>query len=469
MIHFHYNQPERNQSATVFPIVLIQQFYVDSNTDRHQENVFCLLKNVNNPHIQSIFLLNEREYTPSELGVNDPLKKIKQIVVGTRLLYADVFAFVRRSAIDGYVVFANTDIFLDESIAQLRHTNLHSKKQMYALLRYEYDPNSRKSQLFGPRYDSQDTWIFHSSQNIKPEQDKVLRFAFGKPGCDNKFIYVTSLLGYTLFNDPVLFKTHHYHTSRLRNYSSVDRMWPPYSMLVPNGVPFHQMSASFGRLPTADIGKWSNEWTRFSWEKDNKALKTSIESNRKQNTKYAVSSTFFFGSLLMSDLPQDFSNTERTKASSYYQSIVTNVSKDAIAVGKTVMEAYYFIHMEPWTWALRGSKLLIAVFESKIIANTLRDKWPIREHIYGCDLFPECTADIVFMETPDQPLPEDYDTVITDKETPFATAQLKLGKSVIGFEPIVLSMLFGIFNAHLLNTRPEVLRLYMNQHWTKIE
>jgi len=473
MIRFHYNSPERNQSATEFPIFLVQQFYVDSHAYRHEENVFCLQKNVNNPHIQSIFLLNEREYTPSELCVNDPFKKIKQFVVGNRLLYADVFSFVRNSGIDGYIVFANTDIFLDESISELRYTNLHSKKQMYALLRYEYDPRTEQSQLFGPRYDSQDTWIFHSNKNIKPEQDKVLRFPFGKPGCDNKFVYVTSMLGYTLFNEPILIKTHHYHTSRLRSYSASDRLGPPYSMLIPHDIPLKKISASFGRLPTVDIGQWSNGWTRFSWEKDNQALKSWIETNRKQNKPYVASSVFFFGSLVMSELPQDFNNTEKTKATDYYKNIVKNMSKDTVVVGKTAMEVYHFIYTEPWTWALRGSKLLFVVFDSRNIANTLRDKWYLRENIYGCDLFPECTANVVFMETPDQPLnidPNNYDTIITDGSSPhFSIAEFNKGKSVVVFEPMVLSLLFGIFNNHVLKIRPDVLRLYMNKFWTKIE
>jgi len=467
MIHFHYEPPERNHSATDFPICLVQQFYVDSHSYRHEENVFCLQKNVNNPHIQSIYLLNEREYTPAELGVSDPLKKIKQTIVGTRLLYSDVFAFVRKSAIEGYIVFANTDIFLDESIAQLRHTNLHSKKQMYALLRYEYEPNSQKSQLFGPRYDSQDTWIFHSSQNIQPEQEKVLRFAFGKPGCDNKFVYVTSILGYVLFNEPLLIKTHHYHTSRLRNYSSADRLGPPYSMLIPHGIPLQRISASFGRLSTADIGEWSRGWTRFSWEKDNRALKLWVETNLNHKTNMMIAPNVFIDSLAVTDLPQDFSNIEKHTAVSYFG---RHLIHSLTVIGKTALEAYHFIHVEPWTWALKGRKLFFAVFQSKKVVNTLRDKWLIREHIYGFDFFPECTADIRFIEKSDKrQVTNECDVVITDKETEFAIEMFKMGKSVIVFEPFVLSLLFGIFDTNTLKTRPDVLRLYMNQFWTKIE
>ena len=55
----------------------------------------------------------------------------------------------------------NSDIFLDYTIERLRYSDIHLYKKMLALLRYEYNPmNISESKLFGPRFDSQDTWIF---------------------------------------------------------------------------------------------------------------------------------------------------------------------------------------------------------------------------------------------------------------------------------------------------------------------
>ena len=470
MIHFHHCVPERVQEPTAHPIYLILQFYVDKNAARHAENVFCLQRNADNVHIRSIFLLNEREYSAAELGVNDPNGKIKQVVTNARLLYSDVFAHVSSKNIDGYVVFANTDIFLDDSIVELRHTNLHRKKQMYALLRHEYDPYSGRSRLFGPRYDSQDTWIFHSSQNITANQGRALRFSFGKPGCDNKFAYVASALGYALFNDPLLIKTHHYHTSQARNYSSIDALPPPYSVLIPHGIPPDQISASFGRLPTADIGKWAKEWTRFSWEKDNRALTRWIDAKREKRVKFAVFANMFLDDLAVVDSPHDFSNTEKEKAAAYYSSDIMNSPKVNAIIGRNILEVYHFVHFEPWTWALKGSRLLFAVGASSKMADMMRDKWAVRANVYGCNFFPECSADFIYLDRKSGKYAETegYDVVITDDRSQFAVDTFKRGRSIIVLDSY-LALIFGIFDANSLKTRPDILRIYMNSFWTKIE
>jgi len=408
-------------------------------------------------------------YSEAELGVSDPAGKIKQIVLGHRLLYSDVFSFVATNGLSGYIVFANTDIFLDDTIAKIRHSNLHSKKQMYALLRYEYDPVSKKSKLFGPRYDSQDTWIFHSDQNIARNEEKGLRFAFGKPGCDNKFVYMASVLGYELFNDPLSIWTHHYHTSQSRNYSVNDRLGPPYSVLIPNGVPLKHISASFGRLSTIDIGKWSNHWSRFNWEKDNALLKHWISQKREKGQKFAICANMVLDDLAVADLPQSYSNLEKGKAASYYGSALFNSPIVNLIVGKTALEAYHFIHFGPWTWSLRGSKLLFVIYSSAKVADNLREKWSIREQIYDCDFFPECSADFIYSDNPNKSLRngDKYDVIITDEGVRLATDEFKKGRSVIVLES-VLSLLFGTFDTNQMKMRPDILRLYMNQFWTKM-
>ena len=52
-----------------------------------------------------------------------------------------------------------------------------------------------------PRFDSQDVWIFHSTNSIEENQEKAFSFEFGKPGCDNKIIYLMKILGYEIYNE----------------------------------------------------------------------------------------------------------------------------------------------------------------------------------------------------------------------------------------------------------------------------
>ena len=50
-------------------IYIIYQFFVHPNAERNKEMQQCLRFNVENPHIDKIYLLNEKMYTNKELGV----------------------------------------------------------------------------------------------------------------------------------------------------------------------------------------------------------------------------------------------------------------------------------------------------------------------------------------------------------------------------------------------------------------
>ena len=170
-------------------ILLVQQFYLDSNANRHADNKRCLLNNVRNNFIDKIILLNERLYSDNELGVTS--NKIQQIIIKSRLSFKNVFEWTQLNNIDGYIVLANTDIFFDNTIDNIRKSNLHKEKKVFSLLRYEYTNNDlNKCKLFGPRPDSQDSWIWHTNNKLTNKQLNILDIQLGVPGCDNKIIYI---------------------------------------------------------------------------------------------------------------------------------------------------------------------------------------------------------------------------------------------------------------------------------------
>ena len=212
--YWHYLSPElelEKNDVCNDKINLINQFYIDSNSKRQEEIKNCLKFNVSNKQIDNIFLLNEREYSTEELGIDS--NKIKQIIINKRLQYCDVFDIMGQYEIEGYIIIANSDIFFDKSIMDVRKTYLSTKKQILTLLRYEYDGKSslKECHLFGPRSDSQDTWIFHSNNNINKDKRKIFNIKLGLPSCDNKLIYLWNILGYQCYNCPELIKTYHYH------------------------------------------------------------------------------------------------------------------------------------------------------------------------------------------------------------------------------------------------------------------
>ncbi|GAG23382.1 unnamed protein product, partial [marine sediment metagenome] len=103
-------------------IILIQQYYVDGNAQRHAENKKCLFYNSHNEAITKIILLNERMYSVEELGVNS--SKIVQVVTGKRLSYKDAMEHAASNNIQGYLILANTDIFLDRSVVNVMRSGL---------------------------------------------------------------------------------------------------------------------------------------------------------------------------------------------------------------------------------------------------------------------------------------------------------------------------------------------------------
>ncbi len=232
-------------------IYLITQFFIPSNLGRKKELIFCLKENINLNIFKTIFLINEKEYTKDELELTDSeMLKIKQICFkknnadfnGERMRYIHPLILVQLQKLKGYIVISNSDIFFDNTLKNLHKSSLSIKKSLYALLRFEFNNSDRnisfeekknKSNLFGPRPDSQDTWIFHT--NFLPINKEIVKcnFELGMPGCDNSIAYLLNSFGYKIYNEPYIIKTYHYHTTNIRNYKKENTIPPPYMVIKP--------------------------------------------------------------------------------------------------------------------------------------------------------------------------------------------------------------------------------------------
>lgn len=238
---FYYNFSDKTKITnrkSGEKIYLIYQYFLHKNPERQKEIEFCLKKNSENKHIHKIYLLNERIYSNKELG-NVNMDKIVQINHKTRLKYKDIFSFVESEKLDGYIVFLNADIFLDDTIQNILKTDTNEKKT-HCQLRFEFNINKDintsllSSTNRRPNKDSQDTWIFHSKYNITKKKDlKFFDYYFGIPGCDNKFTYLMSSLGFKIYNDPYFIKTYHFHTTNIRNYTQNMRIQSLYLLIEP--------------------------------------------------------------------------------------------------------------------------------------------------------------------------------------------------------------------------------------------
>ena len=243
------------------PITLITQFFIvdqstvktieddDSNqgdSDKDEEKVYnsveldarnkelrdTLKRNVENPLISKIILLNERKYTDEELGVSH--KKIKQIKLGKRMSFKDVFNHVQGDSLKGYVIASNADIFFDGTLESIYYAGLERSKRVLCPLRYIFhNKNLKMCKLDGPRADFQDSWVFHSKFNVSKNMRKPVDITFGRPNGNLKITYLLSAMGYDIVNDPIALRTYHYHNSNVRKNDD-DIVKEPYMYVVPN-------------------------------------------------------------------------------------------------------------------------------------------------------------------------------------------------------------------------------------------
>ena len=226
------------------PLVLIQQYYKPLEKKRETELRKCLIKNIECEFVDKIYLFVESlnlQIPP------DPEKKIVQMLLKTRLSYADCIFLIQKQIGSGYLVaFANADIYLDETWKSVWSVNMDSV--FFALLRWEEDGN-----LFGPRNDSQDTWLIHSDSVLSRTWDfNAFNIPFGKAGCDNAILVEFFRNRFRIVNPAMSLKTHHVHSSEIRHYDKTDIVDRSVYMFVePSGL--HELN------PITSWSGWAGE------------------------------------------------------------------------------------------------------------------------------------------------------------------------------------------------------------------
>ena len=518
-------------------INVIYQFFIPNNRERYMEIKECLMHNVNNKFVDNVILFNEREYSSSELGLED-LSKITQIDIGTRLTFAETFRQIEERKIEGYNVILNADIFVDESINKLRFSQMDTDKILLAQLRHNY--NSRtpfsSAKLFGPRFDSQDAWILHSNFNIDEAGRKLFNFGFGTPGCDNKLVYLFKILGYSIINDPLTIKIYHLHKDMSRNYQHKP-LPPPWGLVSAAYVDITNHVSTLG-IDIRAAYNHTNQYRSFSFTDDNVVLGKYIlnKFNKGQNfiipriagieNNYAVIG-LHSSKRPMQDYEKHYINQtvsamkrnagiQFTSAKSIHQyselyldsfkdcDIYTgwepwgdvykcitdshNEIRKEFSTKKIlwafIFDIFHYIKSMPWTFTLKGKRILII----SPFADSMREKDPNRDKIYGVDLFPDCN--LMYIKPPQTQADEPSQMFITELEkfkneldsisgnydvalvsaggygNLICSHIYKTGHSAI-YIGGVLQMYFGIVGQRWMRERQDIIRYYINEHWTR--
>ena len=201
---------------------LFTQFFRHASKKRTSELLTCLQKNLQCPYVDRVVLLVERDYAKEY--VNIPLKeeerrKIKQVIIGKRLTYLDFLLYVQQHVPTNiYTILANADIYMGDSLLSL--WSIRMENRVMALLRW--DIVKGVAEIFGPRADSQDTWILLSDSIHSRKWSNSFHFQLGQPGCDNAFAGYLLQQRITLLNPALTFQTFHMHESSIRSYDPKD-------------------------------------------------------------------------------------------------------------------------------------------------------------------------------------------------------------------------------------------------------
>jgi hypothetical protein len=508
------------------PIHLFQQFFIHSDPKRQEEIKFCLKQNVENNLIDKIYLLNERIYKEDDLGISS--NKIIQKKIKTRLSYKKLFNYIHKKNIKGYIVFSNSDIFLDDTIDNIRRTHFHKNKNFIGLLRYDYDVGSKKSKIFGPRFDSQDTWIIHTDYLPNKDILDIFDFQFGKPGCDNKLIYLMKILGYKMFNIPKLIKTYHVHKSQTRDYSRKDLVPRPHIYIEPYGFSTKKSNIE----PYMQAIEMTENLTLFNYD-DNLRLYNFITDKMNTNKTFYIPKllgiecfySYAVNTIIKKKVPTDpeeikkilkamemsyiyYDDPDKSinycilydqaiKESEVYtcyekfhkenSGIIEGIEyfqtqyPEKNKVWENVFNIGAFIKYYPWTIALSCKKILII----SQFAKQISDQGNNTEY-YGVNLFPNCKIQCldfqpkrindynsdqiisIYMEN----LKEyDFDIVLLDT---YGYGNILahyiwkiMGKSAINVGEM-LPLFFGIYNDNYEKEHSDIMKLYKNEKWLKI-
>ena len=383
----------------------------------------------------------------------------------------------------------------------------------------------------GPYNYAQDTWIYHSNFNINKSQQLVTKFELGKLGCDNHINYIFAILGYKIYNEPYYIKTYHNHKSNFRTYTSniTDRVPSPYVWITPavpqthpycvnrtqndwkyniyeeNNQLFYYIQYKISNninfiLPRLQCGSETMICSTAIPILENKNLITKVEMVRLQKMcrilknnagiqlsnipsilKYA---TMYLNAFAGSDTYFEWDPTGRLQFLKEHQEFINQKCNNKTKFWGYTLDVFHNIYNNPWTRALKGKRLLII---SPFI-NSMKEKLNILPQIYGVDLFPECS--FIFIKPPQthasNPANEfdieldNFMNQIKKIKQHFDIALCscggygnlvcyeiyKLNKSAI-YIGGVLQMYFGIYGKRWLQERPDILRLFINKHWTR--
>lgn len=200
--------------------ILILPLYNEKSSQRIDEYLTCVQKNLAHPAIEHIHVLYDTTNDDAENKLLTQLQTYPISISYThkRQTYGDCFALANELYSERTIILSNGDIFFNDSLHKLRSVdftnlfvvltcwNVHPDGSLH--VRTKGDPNILA-------YDSQDAWIFRAPLPALDDVD----ICIGTLGCENRVAYEAQNAGMHLFNPCKTIQACHYHLSGIRHYS----------------------------------------------------------------------------------------------------------------------------------------------------------------------------------------------------------------------------------------------------------
>lgn len=206
-----------------------------TNNIRKKETDFCIKKNINNPHIDKVYIFLDDEKDKQDWMINNKVEFIIKPLIPSpngikRPLFHDTMIFSNNVENEDINITCNLDIFFDDTLKIIKEKNID--KMLITLTRWNIDINTKKSIFFNNHY-SQDVWIWKG----KVDLDKIdMKIGTGLPGSDNYICGAFHEAGYKVINPSLEIKTHHLHQDMSRNYNDNDVVRKRLYFLYPNKI-----------------------------------------------------------------------------------------------------------------------------------------------------------------------------------------------------------------------------------------
>lgn len=202
-------------------MTLLVGHYREPNPARACEYATALATNCENRHIERIFVFLEDD---SPLWFSHP--KVQTLPSRQRVKFAQLFAFGNRELAGKTCIIANSDIYFDDTLRELRGYDLTGK--LLALSRWE--TVNGKVEYNGLQW-SQDAWIFRA-----PIVPITCDFPLGILACDTRLNHEARAAGLEVLNPCKTVRAIHLHTSAVRNYTLATRLQGKEAWVTPQAL-----------------------------------------------------------------------------------------------------------------------------------------------------------------------------------------------------------------------------------------